>query len=100
MFVLPTVVNISTLMWSISISFPLLVLWLLGVFVFASFFFFESHFFCAAFEVAQFFLKLHLCRSKQEHVVRQSQIREAIMVFVTKANTHSSLLLPVREVVL
>ena len=40
----------------------------------------ESNLFCAMFEVAQHFLKLLLCGSKQEHVVSKAQISEAVVI--------------------
>ena len=75
-FVLSSLVNTSTLMLSISISFVLFELRLIRIFVF-SWMYLESHFFCAMFGVTHHFLKRLLCSCKQEHLVSKSQICEA-----------------------
>ena len=50
-------------------------------------------------EVAQNFLELLLCGSKQEHIASNAHIREAVLIVVSWANTHSPFLLPAWKVV-
>ena len=66
-FVLSTFDNISTLMLSSSVSFLLFELWLPRI--------------CAVLEVAQHFLELLFCGSKQGHIVSNAHIREACYLF-------------------
>ena len=61
--------------------------------------YFESHLFCAVLEFAQHLLELLFCGRKQEDIVSKAHIREAIVVVVSQANTHSPFLLPAWKVV-
>ena len=99
-FVLSSLVNISTLMSSISISFLMFELRLLRIFVFPGYML-SPTFPRAALEVTRHFFEdvALLKKQKKEYIVSKAHIREAVVIVVSQVNTHSPCLLPAWKVV-